>query len=136
MDPRFGHAGGLDLLPDGVDPGHLVNLRGSLDVVVGVGLGDDLEQVALDLTFDPCGGGNGHARFTVMALALMRWYVLLSIVYTIKERKIFLKRFYNILNKQWSSIIIKSSLRVKFNLGKYSDNKKGENNQNNYKPRN
>ena len=57
----------LDLLPDGVDPGHLVRLRGSLDVVVGVGFGDNLEQVALDLTFDPCGGGKQHTRFTLIA---------------------------------------------------------------------
>ena len=70
----MGHAGGLDLLPDGVDPGRLVRPRGSLDVVVGVGLGDDLEQVALDLTFDPCGGGTHtvHVDSALLRLLFIR----------------------------------------------------------------
>lgn len=44
----------LRVLPDGVDPVHLLLAARRLDEVVSVGLSDDLEQVALNVALHPC----------------------------------------------------------------------------------
>lgn len=46
----------LRVLPDGVDPIHLLLVARSLDEIVCVRLGDDLEQVALDVALDTLQG--------------------------------------------------------------------------------